>query len=120
MGKYQKYDLREMSETKWRIHPVWRGIGCILLILLPVISYAAGALLVEANRENNWFVLPWQLTGPPQYPYLFANLFAMVIFIVVGFALLSTLYAFLYRIVGPPKYGPMDAPPAKKVRSRRR
>ena len=42
---------------------------------------------------------------------LYADLAVTVILIVIGFALLTVVYAIIYRIIGIPRYGPLDSPP---------
>lgn len=120
MGKYRKYDMWVDEKPRWKVHPIWRGIGCLLLILLPIVSYAAAVLIVDANRTNGYIPIPRELTGPPQYPYLFANLIVTLLVMFFAFALLSTFYALLYRIIGPPRYGPLDSPPIKKKKVKRK
>ena len=39
---------RSKAESRpWSVHPIWRGIGCLWLVLLPVMSYAGAYLLVR-------------------------------------------------------------------------
>lgn len=40
------------------------------------------------------------------------QLFYTVIFIFLGYGVLAFLYAILYSIAGPPRYGPFDVPPS--------
>lgn len=39
------------------------------------------------------------------------QLFLTVILMFIGFGILSVVYAMMYRVVGPPRYGPFDIPP---------
>lgn len=61
MSRYTTQIKRE--ERPWKIHPVWRGIGCLWLIILPIMAYAAAWLIARqvmftpgfqsfANRVN--------------------------------------------------------------------
>ncbi len=120
--------------------PVWRGIGCLMLVIIPVIAWILSTLLVELAPSYG-ISLPPELLGPPAIPsFLFQvpglvgllswiqrqnNLYA----ILLGTFLLSVLlmglvalgYSFLYRLFGPPRYGPLDVPPPKvKARKYRR
>jgi len=38
----------------------------------------------------------------------------MIILLVIGFGLLTVLYALMFRLFGPPTYGPLDAPPQRR------
>lgn len=134
MGKYQK-SVR-VKEKKQQQHPIWRGIGCLMIVIVPVMSYAIG--LVTYPLFVNARLVPYELMGTPQvpdwmwsspnvagflqtiigHPNLKAILLLTVVYTVFIGGLMSLLYAFIYRAFGPPKYGPMDAPPirARKVK----
>ena len=128
---------RGKKERAWKIHPIWRGIGCFFILLVPIMSYAGADLFIRYNR---WFPLPNDLLQPILLPYsnlpqldgwiamlngylgrlIYAHLFFTVVFIFLGFGVFSVLYSFLYRFVGPPRYGRFDSPPLKPDRRRRR
>jgi hypothetical protein len=88
-------------------------------------SYAGAVLLVQENQAQGWFPLPADFTrtvGLPvlgNVPFLFANLAVALVLAIVGYVILIVLYALIYRLVGPPQYGPLDAPP-DQGRARRR
>ena len=45
---------RQEKPRPWRVHPIWRGIGCVMIILIPIMSYAIGDILttnVEAVSQ---------------------------------------------------------------------
>jgi hypothetical protein len=107
----------------WDIHPVWRGIGCLLIILLPILAYAGAVLLVRENLQRRWVVIPPELVGSFVIPYLgrvfFADLAMAFVLLILGFAFLTVVYAFIYRLFGPPRYGPLDAPPPRRPKNRK-
>jgi hypothetical protein len=119
MGKYDTVQQKPKAERPWEIHPIWRGIGCILLLLLPFLSYLTSVLLVEANIENQWMPIPEVLAGPPQIPFLFAHLVLTLFFVILLFGFLMIFYSLIYTKLGPPKYGPTDAPPPRIQRVRK-
>ena len=125
MGKYDKFHQAPQVTRKFEIHPIWRGIGCLLLLIIPVISYAGAVLLVEANQANGWLPISGELARTIVVPglgpvrYLLANLVVTVLLSLIGFGLITVLYMFAYRIMGPPQLGPLDAPPIRKTRRRR-
>jgi hypothetical protein len=104
------------------IHPIWRGIGCLLIILIPLLSYGIGSIVSNSGFLQNLFgvQLPPELTAPVNIPRigviqnLYLNLFLAVVISVILFAILTVLYSVVYRVAGPPKYGPLDAPPVKR------
>ena len=120
-GKYSQFErYRPKKKPRpWRVHPIWRGIGCILIILIPVFSYAVSVLFFEANAKNAWIAVPYNLAVPPQVPFLstinffYAKLILTVILMIALYGLLSVFYAFLFQATRPPKYGPQDAPPIR-------
>lgn len=116
MSKYNQSYLRANSKPRpWSIHPIWRGIGCILIILIPILSFVAAKLIVQENLQQKWVQIPDELTGSFDVPsigqILYADLAVTVMLLVIGFGLLTIVYALIYRIFGPSQYGPMDVPP---------
>jgi len=119
MGRYRSYTRQGVKERPWDVHPIWRGIGCILIILIPIMAYAGAVVLIRENTENNWVSLPRELTVSYVIPYLgfrinFADIAATILLMFIGFGVLVVIYAFIYRLIGPPRYGPLDSPPIKR------
>ena len=125
----QKY-RKEQQERPWVIHPVWRGIGCALILLIPIMAWFAADLFLQTNK-----VLPISssFSKPIAVPYsniyeidriiasfnhftasqdlLVGQLFFAVVFTFIGFGILSLIYAILFKAAGPSRYGPFDVPP---------
>lgn len=132
MGKYTSRRVEAPKPPRGQIHPVMRGIGCILFAIVPVLSYAAAVLLVNYGINQRWPIPPgWlgtitihplllRLQGlHPLYNFIYAQnnlaanlIFAIAIAIVV-FGVLAILYGFIYKLVGPSQYGPTDEPPIR-------
>jgi hypothetical protein len=109
-----------------------RGIGCIMMVVVPILAYGAAALLVNYGISRGWPIPPnWlgritihplllQLRGlEPIWNILLVqhNLIANVVFaiaitIVIG-GVMSVIYGYMYSLFGPPRYGPQDAPPIR-------
>lgn len=140
MGKYTFYSKPPPKPRNLGVHPVMRGIGCIMMILVPIVAYGLSLLLIDYGIRNGWPIPPeWlgRITIPawllqlanlrPLWSFLSAqnNLIAVVIFtivitIVIG-GLMSIVYGYLYSLFGPPQYGPQDSPPIRaKVKRYRR
>lgn len=131
MGKYAIYQRPEHKRRR-EVHPIWRGIGCLLIVIVPLVSYAGAVLLVNYGLSQGW-PIPAEWLGyikfPDwvwQIPFLagiarpianFSHPIAILAFFVVILILLtglySTVYAFIYRGLGPPRYTALDAPPPK-------
>jgi len=129
MGKYTRNNP-QFTPTARIIDPVWRGIGCVLILVFPLISFACAQLLVNAALAHGW-AIPNELLGYIKFPdWLVSNpilavilvpiagynnlkailVLAIVIFVIL-YSLYSTLYAVLYKTFGPPRYTATDAPP---------
>ncbi|MBL6966321.1 MAG: hypothetical protein ISR60_07175 [Anaerolineales bacterium] len=125
MGRYDRFTSAQSKPRPWRVHPVWRGIGCAMLIILPVMSYAGAVEIMRMNIERRWVALPAAFMKTVNIPYLFgvphlfANLAVALLLLVIGYGILVILYSALYSMVGP-KRSPLDAPPPKRPKKRRR
>jgi hypothetical protein len=132
MGKYSSYSHQKEKPRNVGVHPVMRGIGCIMIILVPILSYGIAVLLVNYGFSHGWPIPPnWY--GPPtihplllrldglrpiwdfliQQDNLIANLIFTVAIIVVIGGIMSVIYGYMYTLFGPPRYGPMDVPPIR-------
>jgi hypothetical protein len=133
MTKYSTaQQRRSVTDHTVHAHPIWRGIGCLLFVIVPVLSYILAAASVQLAVDQNW-PMPYQLMGYPIMPVLLwkdvgivplltfiqsqNNLYAILtitlVFIIFFASLISFIYAMIYRFVGPSRYGPQDAPPPK-------
>ena len=133
MGRNTDYSQGQSSRSKSKTpHDVWRGIGCLMILIIPAISIAAGYETVKFAIDNKW-PIPYQILGAARLPDIFystpglrtifnpissipnlyANALASILFIILIGGLISVIYAAVYRMVGPDRYGPTDAPPPK-------
>ncbi|HMB22975.1 MAG: hypothetical protein ACM33V_07620 [Chloroflexota bacterium] len=131
MGKYSTY-TRKQSKRPTGVHPVMRGIGCIMIVVVPILAYGVSMLVVNYGIARGW-PIPKEWLGQPAIPQLLwgvqsltsilyflqgqnnlvANLaFSVAMIIIIG-GIMAVIYGFLYSIFGPPQYGPQDAPPIK-------
>jgi hypothetical protein len=113
------------------VHPVMRGIGCILMVIVPVLSYGIAQLLVQNGIGAQ--IIPPAWYGYMTFPAYLTRLsginliigilsgvrglpailtLTVVIMVVIG-GILSVIFGYTYQIFGPPKYGPTDAPPPR-------
>lgn len=138
MTKYNSAGRQKVIPRAERPHPVWRGIGCISLIVVPLMSLGLAQITLNFGLDAGW-PIPYQLLGNPVVPDLFwkvyalaplwgfiqsqTNLYALLTFafmyaLILG-SFLSVAYSMLYRMIGPSKYSPLDAPPPKGIRAKR-
>jgi len=133
MGKYTSFRANQKRVERGQLHPVMRGIGCMLFAIVPLLSYGIAVLLVQYGARSGWPIPPDWLGTPsihplllrlqgllPVYDFIYrqTNLTANIIFAiavaVVIFGVISILYGFIFKLVGPPQYGPTDEPPIRK------
>jgi hypothetical protein len=122
-GKYTSYtSTREVKSRPWKVHPIWRGIGCLMLILMPIVAFLAAYLLVDQD-----IVTTLKIPYPPEFsvtlitiPFLGFNynvnwmtLILTGLLTLIGFAGIMIFYSVMYSALGPPRYGPLDAPPKR-------
>jgi hypothetical protein len=129
MGRFSQYDQNSkgMPRTN-KVHPIWQGIGCLMLIAIPILSYAGAVLLVEENMTRHWLPAPSELlqtvfipVAGVSVPHLYANLLVAFLLALLGFTILTMAYGALYSAIGPSRYGPLDAHPNEfRERKRRR
>ncbi len=122
MGRYQfSYsDKRPGYTDKPEIHPIWRGVGFAMMVIIPVISYFAGLLLIEANKIRHWVPVPPELvakiTGDPD---LYIKIILTIVISLLVYLLFMVVTFVTYRLFAPTRYGPTDAPPIQR-KSRKR
>jgi hypothetical protein len=120
--RYSKY--RKEDEKPKQTNPIWRGIGCLLALIAPIVAFAIANLAFTNGVVQQYINLPVELrrnvtlpfTGAV-IPYFYGTLALTGAIVVALFAVVFTVYSAVYRVVGPSRYGPTDVAP---VRSRRR
>jgi len=132
MGKYSSSSRQAPKPKREETHIIWRGIGCLMMIIIPAISIASAIEIINYGLAHNW-AIPYQLLGYITLPDIFykssglmiifgpltriPNLYAYagtsLLFIVLLGGTISVIYAAVYRMVGPSRWGPTDAPPPK-------
>jgi hypothetical protein len=129
MSKYAKYRIRQVP--KQGMNPVWRGIGCILLVVVPLLAFGLMELLVPVLIKTG--KVPYQLVGYVHFPdwaykvmiissiarfigslnNLWLNIITFFVIVLLLTTIASLLYTWIYSLVGPAQYTKLDAPPSK-------
>jgi len=132
-----KYSVRQVSPQDkprpWDVHPIWRGLGCFMIILVPIVSYAGAVLVIENELLTQLGVplsfdlikpIPIVFSSPlpeflpfsvnMQVEHLYGNLAVGMILMMLGFGLLMVFYAIIFRMMGPSRLGPLDAKPIRR------
>ena len=101
MGRQQQFE-RDKVQTSKGVHPIWRGIGFLLLGLIAVMSYAGANILVEANKTKAWIAVPAGIRGGVSWaPDLYAELIVMFFLLMIGFGVITIIYSIIYKISRP-------------------
>jgi hypothetical protein len=125
----QKY-RKERQERPWVIHPIWRGIGCALILLIPIMAWFGAIVFLQVNT---FLPISYSFNQPITLPYsqvhevdqiiagfnhftvsqhlIVGQFFFTFIFMIIGFGILSLIYAIMFKAAGPSRYGPFDVPP---------
>ena len=112
MGKYKSYSRQpEGPPKKTGIHPIWRGVGFILIILTPILAYFGALALLEENSLHGWVKIPNDLIAPTADPLLYVKIILTLALIFAIYIVFMLITFVLYRIFAPPRYGPYDVPP---------
>jgi hypothetical protein len=128
MGKYGSFK-QEIYKRPYDVHPIWRGIGCLMMILIPLMAIVGAIVMIDEGTKAGW-PIPQELLGYPKFPAMayqlpvidnialaissVNNLYGIIaislVFMVLGFAIISMVYSFAFRVMGPSRYTPLDAP----------
>jgi len=118
MGKdgYKFTSLEEERGKKGQLPPIWRGIGCIIIVFVVVFGYLLATWFIRENAIQNWIFIPAEAYNPQINPLIdryigrgilvrLAITFVVVIF---SYGIISSIYAVAFPIepevmdVGPP------------------
>lgn len=113
MAKYSSRSTGPMepSRINRKIHPIWRGVGFVLMIVSPLLGFAAMTIFMEENGKQGWVIFPQELIVAAPDPLIMVKILLTVLFMLVFYGLLLFISFILFRIFAPPVYGPYDVPP---------
>lgn len=114
MTKYTSYRPSTSGtlsrEERQKIHPVWRGIGWILMFIFPVMGWFSAVWLLDENAKQKWIAIPSSLLLKGQDQLLLVKIILALVIVFVLYFLFQLISFFLLRLFGPERYGPMDIP----------
>lgn len=107
MTKYVSYYKKPTKSLKERLepHPIWRGIGLVLAILIPIMAYYLVSFALANSGKFPWLSIPSELVINKLWdPFLVIKLLytlavVIAIFFVVAFFsfLLNSLFGTRHR-----------------------
>lgn len=99
--------------SKLPMHPIWRGVGLIMLVVLPAMSYLIASVLINNKGNLSWIVIPSDiiLYQYPKDPLILVRLLYAAIILLIIAAVLAFVTFLTARLLGPSRYDPYDLPP---------
>jgi hypothetical protein len=110
MPKYDQYQRTAAPlKEKTKIHPVWRGIGCVMMIVIPGLSYLAANFLIKSRDVLTWVMIPQDLVFKQlKDPLFWVKIFYALVIALVLFLIMGVITFVIDKFFGPPKRGPYD------------
>ena len=112
-------DEEDQISKRGRLHPVWRGIGCLTIVLLGILGYFASGWLLNANNQNQWIYIPPQIMAPEFAAFLPPGTIIRSVVggiaIMLGYTLISVVYAIVFPLIP----GKTDVPALKRTDRRK-
>ena len=130
MGNYDGSYQRKPKE-RTGMNPIWRGVGCIFMVVAPLITFGLTAILAPIVARTGY--VPFELLGHVAFPnwvyrapflsgiasfiasinnlWLGVVVFFVILLLLTG--IFSLIYVTIIQMIGPPRYGEKDAPPPK-------
>ncbi len=137
---------RKEEKKSKELGSAWRGIGCMMLVVLTVVSYYATGYLIQAINVSNraepflpgalrsgipnqpWVLYDYKFPSParefgpikfdPPLTHIPIQLMPVQLAVTLMVSiLLFGLSVVVWGIVNPPKLGPRDAPPPRRRRN---
>jgi len=109
MPKHSSFIRRPGAPKTPAIHPVWRGIGCIFMVIIPLISFFISNLLIQNDARISWIGIPPEMIMP-QFgdPLLLVRIVFTTIISLILFFLVSLITFALNALLNPKKKKPYD------------
>jgi hypothetical protein len=111
MSKFESVGSNRQPPRKREIHPIWRGVGFAMIILIPLLSYIGTLIIIEENAKQGWFAIPRDLISKYIEPYLYVKIILTIVLIFVFSSIFLFITGLINRILAPPRYGVYDVPP---------
>jgi hypothetical protein len=129
MGKYSRFEFKKAG--KKGMNPIWRGIGCLLIVIALLLAYGLTVIFVPSIIATG--KIPYQLLGHVQFPdwafklkvtaeiagFLssfnnpWTNIITFFVILLLLTGVASLVYAIIQSVIGPPRYSDQDAPPSR-------
>ncbi|NSW51742.1 MAG: hypothetical protein HPY85_04500 [Anaerolineae bacterium] len=105
--------VHKEKEEKQKIHPVWRAIGCVMIVIIPVIAFTGALLFLEYNGENHLITWPSEFAAPGNDAFLYIKIGLTFAFSLILYIIFMVFTFVANAALGPSRYGPQDVPQAR-------
>jgi hypothetical protein len=128
-AKYREFNPGQRSRPKPTIHPIWRGVGFAMMVLIPIMAYAATEVVLQQNEIYGWFPFPVDMIAKDgeflynifKDPMINIRLAGTVAFSLLFYVLFTFVSFLITGIFGPKKSDdPYYVPPVRSTVRRRR
>lgn len=139
MSKFSTHHKKEFKRP-YKIHPIWRGIGFLMMIIVPVVAWFAGeelTLWAMESESPQVQIFMRAMSSPFGFPtwvysipilddlarwirsidFLKVKLLFFFLLVIISSGILSVIYAMIYQATVP-RYTPLDEP-APKIRPKK-
>jgi hypothetical protein len=90
---------RRRGLLTWRLHPIWRGIGFLMMIILPVIGYGLADMAMNYLLEQNQN-LSLELASLDVNAQLYLLIAMTLLFTILLYLIFSVFASLLYSLMG--------------------
>ncbi|MBN2555211.1 MAG: hypothetical protein JXA97_04665 [Anaerolineales bacterium] len=107
--RYKQLD--EEREQRGKLNPIWRGVGCMLAVVLGMISF----FFARWFLAQNLIYIPPEIRVLSFAPWLPKDFLVLgvisILGMLIGYGIINTIYAIAFPI----KPGDTDVPPLKRA-----
>lgn len=118
-GSFEADQQKDLKEARQAVHPIWRGVGLILIFLTPIMGYFGALAILDQNKKMNWFQIPPEYLASGADPLLYVKIVLTILVGLFFYFFLQFITFLLYRLFGPSRYGIYDVP-SVSYKSKRR
>ena len=99
-----RYDYKKtVSKKKLSQHPVWRGIGFLIMVIIPFVSFGLSEIILKYLTDNvSGFSIPSELRSGP-YPvtedWVIMDLWAVIALAILLMFFLLSLFAMMNTLI---------------------
>jgi hypothetical protein len=109
MPKHSVFSRRVPKVPKPAVHPAWRGIGCIFMVIIPIIAFFASNLIIKNIDQIPWLTIPGEMVVEKfSDPLIFVRILYTTLIALVLYFITSLITFILNSVLNPKRKGPYD------------